>query len=99
MTTHVKAIMAGTLLASSAVFGPATPTAHAYPGDPMPGCETTPLGALICDGPIRPDGSWQRCGYKPGVGGMWPQTTCRIVTQENCRGPLDVDVPDHHIGG
>jgi hypothetical protein len=74
--------------------------AHAYPGDPQPGCETTSLGTLICDGPIRPDGSWQRCAYKPGLGGRYPQppmTVCRVVTAETCRGPLDFDVPDHHI--
>jgi hypothetical protein len=35
------------------------PVAAAYPGDPMPGC-ITQLGSVLCDGPIRPDGTFQR---------------------------------------
>ncbi len=32
------------------------PVAAAYPGDPMPGC-ITQMGSVLCDGPIRPDGT------------------------------------------
>ena len=55
----------------------AAPTAHAYPGDPTgTNCESNMLGALYCDGPVQPDGSWTRCvdvSSQPVYGGAQGQ--------------------------
>jgi hypothetical protein len=86
------------------MFNHAAPAANAYPGDPMPSCETNFLGAVICDGPIRPDGIFQRCSQSPGsyTGGQYPSyfpstTNCQIVNAVNGPWPLPGFGPDHHI--
>lgn len=97
-TATLAVALGGVVLAVSALFG--APAASAYPGDPAPACESNPLGALICDGPIRPDGSWQRCATSPGQYygriGLGQMTTCRVVTIETCA-PVPGLWPDHHI--
>lgn len=87
------------ILASLAVG----PLANAVPGDPMPGCETNLLGGVYCDGPIRPDGTFQRCTYVAGsyIGGQYPSwvppvTTCMIIDNSNWPA-LPPWVPNHHI--
>lgn len=60
--TAVKLILAG--LVGGTIAGAAI--ALAAPSSADPGCETIPWGFLgsqrrdICDGPLRPDGSWMR---------------------------------------
>ncbi|HEY9266343.1 MAG TPA: hypothetical protein VIQ11_17235, partial [Mycobacterium sp.] len=44
-------LTAGTVVLGG-VLAVAAPAANAYPGDPMPGCETQ-VFATYCDGPIR----------------------------------------------
>lgn len=79
------------------------PTAHAVPGDPEPGCQTLP-GGKFCDGPIRPDGSWKRCAYNPGLlvpgryGSYMPPTThCFMVPGLGQVPALPLGQPPHHI--
>lgn len=76
--------------------------AHAVPGDPHQGCESAGMFdlTLICDGPIRPDGSWKRCSnwspiYVPGQpGGFAPGgNMCRIVGPGN----IPFGTPAYHI--
>ncbi|MCV7049586.1 hypothetical protein H7H82_03025 [Mycobacterium heidelbergense] len=79
------------------------PVATAYPGDPMPGCENGGFlnTVMICDGPIRPDGTWQRCAswqptYNPGYGGGFYAPggqQCRVIDL----GSIPPLSPDHHI--
>jgi hypothetical protein len=97
----MKTIVALTIAAAS-LFGSAA--AAAYPGDPNPGCESTFGGVLMCDGPIRPDGSWQRCSernplYMPPIGnvpGAYSPggTNCKVVWPGN----IPWDSPQYHIG-
>ena len=54
---------------------------------------------MYCDGPIRPDGTWQRCTttYPSFGGGVYvPQTyMCRVIGYPVP--PLPLGQPDHHI--
>lgn len=46
----------------AAVTGVVLPIAGLIAAAPASaGCETNVLGALYCDSPIRPDGTWDRC--------------------------------------
>lgn len=80
-----------TAVALAALSLPTAPDATAVPGDPSPGCVNFGMfnSALLCDGPIREDGSWQRCStwqqsYVPGSpGGYAPGgRKCEVVTPE-----------------
>ena len=87
--------------ASAALMGivplAAPANADKYPGDP-PGCESTTYGhSLICDGPIQPDGTWQRCAYRRVIYAYQSPVMCRYVDITNCQGLLGFDVPNHHI--
>lgn len=84
------------------------PAANGYPGDP-PGanCETNLLGALYCDGPLQPDGSWTRCvdvGQQPIYGGAQGQLNGITSPFHQCyhydpvAPPLKLGQPDHHLG-
>jgi hypothetical protein len=94
----IRAVVAALILA-----GFTAPVAHGFPGDPMPGCETNGLGGAYCDGPIRPDGTFQRCIYTSGsyIGGRWPSylpptTNCMIIDNNNWPA-FPPWVPNHHI--
>lgn len=54
----LTAILAGSAIAAAGLA--AAPPAAAEPGDPAAGCEMQ-LFVKYCDGPLREDGSWQRC--------------------------------------
>ncbi len=73
-------------------LGPAATgaSAHDYPGDP-PGanCETVPLGALYCDGPVQPNGGWTRCVETP---------IFQCYHRDPTAPPVKIGEPDHHIG-
>ena len=92
-----KAVAAATLAAVALA-----PAAHAYPGDPMSGCEQGGWlnGTTYCDGPIRPDGMFQRCFYIPPQpnGLSWFPATqgCRIL-DTNAPDPYPPGTPQHHI--
>jgi hypothetical protein len=86
----------------------AAPTAHGYPGDPAgTNCESNALGALYCDGPVQPDGSWTRCvdvSPQPVYGGPQGQWNGMTSPYHQCyhydpvAPPLKLGQPDHHIG-
>jgi hypothetical protein len=105
----VKRLIAAELAVGTLIGGTiaaAAPAANAYPGDPMPGCENGGMfnATLYCDGPIRPDGTWQRCAtwqpnYVPPVGsapGFYAPggQQCRVIDA----GSIPFGTPDHHIG-
>ncbi len=93
-------IAAATLAALSA--------ANAYPGDPMgTNCESNALGALYCDGPVQPDGSWTRCvdvSAQPVYGGPdggwngWTMPAHQCYHYDPAQPPFKLGQPDHHIG-
>jgi hypothetical protein len=96
-TAALAGLATGLLLFTGTLLGNAPANADKYPGDP-PGCESTTYGhSLICDGPIQPDGTWQRCAYRRVIYAYQAPVLCRYVNINTCRGPLDFDVPDHHI--
>jgi hypothetical protein len=75
--------------------------ANAWPTPPPPGCEQRFMVAY-CDGPIQPDGSWQRCFENQPVWSSAGQTWLGGVT--NCYqvgpGPDPLAwAPQYHIGG
>ena len=79
------------------------PIAAAYPGDPMPGC-VTQMGSVLCDGPIRPNGTFQRCWSNPGsfVGGPYPvynppMRNCEIVDTNQPWPLIPIGAPQYHI--
>nr|WP_052741308.1 hypothetical protein [Mycobacterium sp. UM_NZ2] len=98
-----------TVAASAATIAAlsAAPVAVAYPGDPNPGCESGGFmnATLFCDGPIRPDGTWQRCwqwqaNYVPGVGGnpggySPGGNMCAVISEDNIQPAIS---PRYHIG-
>lgn len=85
----------------------AAPAALAYPGDPNPGCESGGFlnATLFCDGPIRPDGTWQRCwswqanytgGFDGNPGFYSPAgQMCAVISEENFQPAIS---PHYHIG-
>jgi hypothetical protein len=79
---------------------PASPTANAVPGDPMPGCQPQ-IFATYCDGPIREDGSWKRCLFANGQygGGVYvpPVQNCFIVPGADQIPPTPLGQPPFHI--
>ena len=111
MSAMKKLIIGG--LAALAIVGVApTPTASADPG-----CQTMLWGFLgsqrrtICDGPIRPDGSWMRYGLSGGRSGGCRRpagaTPAGAVTGRTPRGTREVypvnptslpDEPGHLVG-
>jgi len=93
MSMKIGAVLAAGVVAAGMVLCPA---AHAMPGDPMPGCETDFLGTTFCDGPLRVDGTFQRCGYPPCWANSCAQVLCGIVNPAVGWPPLN---PQHHIGG
>jgi hypothetical protein len=104
----ITAVLAGLGIATATLA--AAPTADAYPGDPAgANCETNALGALYCDGPVQPDGSWTRCvdvspqpvygsPYGPGQTG-WTSPFHQCYHYDPAAPPLKLGQPDHHIGG
>ena len=82
------------------IIGFSTPKAHAYPGDPMPGCEST-LFATYCDGPVRPDATFQRCwttiGQWTNYGGFGGGRYCNMVDLKGPWPVIPVGAPQHHI--
>jgi hypothetical protein len=82
-----------------------TPQAHAYPGDPLPGCIAS-WGTTLCDGPVRPDGTFKRCWWSSGyyewtpVGGpgfMPPMANCEIVDLSQPWPLIPIGAPQQHI--
>lgn len=90
----IAAVLSGTLATT-----PPCPC-HAYPGDPMPGCEST-LFATYCDGPIRPDNTFQRCWQTIGqwtyYGGFGGGRYCNKVDLNGPWPVIPVGAPQHHI--
>lgn len=82
----VTTLAAGAALglgAVSTIFLVADPaTVAAQPGDPTDKCVIAP-SADSCEGPVRPDGSRQRCSYAPAYrtgGTLIPQIeSCQVV--------------------
>lgn len=103
MTMTPRCAMALAAVTTAIIYAlSSAPVASTYPGDPMPNCVSAGLfnAVLYCDGPIRPDGTWQRCwtsqpGYSPQGGWVGGGTNCEITDQS--RLPLGLQ-PDHHIG-
>jgi hypothetical protein len=68
------------------------------------GCQTPLLADTYCDGPIRPDGTWERCHTSPGgpvyggrgVVGSWlpPVNTCFQVDPSQ---PWPIGQPQFHV--
>ncbi|MDT5233976.1 MAG: hypothetical protein QOJ56_4987 [Mycobacterium sp.] len=88
-TARARLLIAlGLGIAAATLLG--VPAAHAYPGDP-PGanCETVPLGALYCDGPVQPNGGWTRCVETP---------IFQCYHHDPAAPPVKIGEPDHHIG-
>ena len=102
--TAIRAAVAAALAAAAVLVAP---LAHAYPGDPMPGC-ITDFGSVLCDGPIRPDGTFQRCwsnpgSYFPGWGYVPPSyvppmTNCEIVDTNQPWPVIPLGAPQYHVG-
>ena len=79
---------------------------HADPlSDPNVHCESTAF-AMVCDGPIRSDGSWVRQfrsfggSYYAGPGAMGfipPVSYYDTITPDGGWPPLPVDAPRYHI--
>ena len=69
------------------------------------GCETQPF-AQYCDGPIRADGTWDRCfsSAPQGIYGQWGQVTGVVPSVGRCY-PVDPNAwpvtplgqPQYHI--
>jgi hypothetical protein len=92
----VKRLIAAELAAGTLIGGTiaaAAPTAHAYPGDPMPGC-ITQVGSVLCDGPIRPDGTFQRCWENYGIS---YSLNCEIVDPGQPWPLIPFGAPQYHI--
>jgi len=96
----LRRVGCGMALALPLALLPAPP-ATAYPGDPAAGCETQ-VFAMYCDGPIRPDGTWQRCtstapSYTGGAYPVYvpPTYMCRVIGDPVP--PLPLGQPPHHI--
>lgn len=93
------AALISALAATGAGLVVATP-ANAWPTPPPPGCEQRTL-VSYCDGPVQPDGSWQRCfDNQP----LWVPETGSYVGGSNCYqvgpGPDPYPwAPQYHIGG
>jgi hypothetical protein len=82
-------------------IGCTAPAANAYPGGPAARCETQ-VFAMYCDGPIRPDATFQRCtttfAQSAGPGGIVPPTyMCRIIDNNAPFPPIPLGQPPHHI--
>jgi hypothetical protein len=102
----INAFLVGLGIAAATPMG--VSTAHAYPGDsPGANCESNALGALYCDGPVQPDGSWTRCvdvGQQPVFGGPQGQLNGVTSPYHSCyhydpaQPPVKLGQPDHHIG-
>lgn len=95
------------MLAGVVVGGGGIAFAPAAGADPMgTNCETNFWGALYCDGPVRPDGSWTRCVTdQPSttwIGGDNPPITTPGYHKCWVYNPADPATfnfsPDHHIG-
>lgn len=112
-TIHVRT--AAKLLVAGAIAGGMIGTgialaapSHAYPGDPSAGCESGGFmnATLYCDGPIRPNGDWQRCwqwsaNFVPGIGGNPGGYSpggrmCAVINHGNIQPLIS---PQYHIGG
>ncbi|ASW89727.1 CDGP domain-containing protein [Mycobacterium marseillense] len=82
----------------------AIPIAHADPMDTN--CESNMLGALYCDGPVQPDGSWNRCVDvgSQAITGQYGQVSGWTAPMHQCyhydpaAPPFKLGQPDHHIG-
>lgn len=105
MTTTIPRRATALVAATAAIVYPLSiaPVASAYPGDPMPGC-ITQMGSILCDGPIRPDGTFQRCWSNPGsyVGGpspayIPPMSNCEIVDTSQPWPVIPFGAPQHHV--
>ena len=96
----IAAALAGITIGGIMLALPASPTANAVPGDPMPGCQTQ-IFATYCDGPIREDGSWKRCLFANAQygGGVYvpPVQNCFIVPGPDQIPPTPLGQPPQHI--
>jgi hypothetical protein len=99
MTLPAKPNVAAAIAAAVTLAGLLAPAAAAMPGDPLQGCTTYGLGGTVCDGPIRPDGTWKRCTYSPAwygpTAGGGPQTNCAIVTTGQLPPLMGLTPPTH----
>jgi hypothetical protein len=99
MTTMTPRCATALAAVTTAIIYPLSiaPVAAAYPGDPMPNCESAGLfnTVLYCDGPIRPDGTWQRCWTWQPSGSASGGTRCQVISAGNL--PFGLQ-PDHHLG-
>lgn len=83
-----------------------SPIAHADPGLPGTNCESNFLGALYCDGPVRADGTWDRCVDvgSQAITGQYGQVSGWTAPMHQCyhydpAAPVfKLGQPDHHIG-
>ncbi|TXH20063.1 MAG: hypothetical protein E6R06_22825 [Mycobacterium sp.] len=95
-----RSLIAAISAVTTGVFVIPAPTGSAFPGDPMPGCETQ-VFADYCDGPIRPDGSWKRCMMARGsaAGGVYvpPVNNCFIIPGVDQIPPTPLGQPPYHI--
>jgi hypothetical protein len=105
VAVRLGATLGGAVVAAGVMILAFAPAAHA---DPMgTNCETNLLGALYCDGPVRPDGSWTRCvdvSPQPVYGGpegQWDGSTMpfhQCYDYDPAQPPFKLGQPDHHIG-
>jgi hypothetical protein len=89
--THITWRIAIAAALTATIGTTSLPVASAYPGDPGPhGC-IWQLGSQLCDGPIRPNGTFQRCWANPGFvtigpyggNGVGAISQCEIVDPNN----------------
>lgn len=95
----IKAAVVVTAMGGAVVGLSAAPPAHAWPQPPPPGCEARFM-VSYCDGPIQPDGSWQRCFENQQV---WSPGLNTWIGGSNCYqvgpGPDPLPwTPQYHIG-
>jgi hypothetical protein len=95
----MKSLIIAAAVAGGVAVTPPCPC-HGYPGDPMPGCEST-LFATYCDGPIRPNNTFQRCWQTIGqwtyYGGFGGGRYCNTVDLNGPWPVIPVGAPQHHI--
>lgn len=101
----MKILIGAVALAISLACLAGTPCARAYPGPDWTGganCETNVMGALFCDGPIKPNGSWTRCMtyvQSPFPGGMYSPPIHRCYPFDPAHPPgVPLGQPPYRIG-
>ena len=71
------------------------------------GCETNMLGVQYCDGPIRPDGTWDRCWHSDAFANYGPlgqvqyvvpaMGKCFPVDPSQPWPPTPIGQPQYHV--